>query len=137
MKQDDVKDWLKENNRTRAWLADQCEAATQTVNNWLSTDRGIPNKAVIIIERLMEADRIRETEGTKIAHALTLEFSSEDFDAIEEAAHRADKKIRTWATDTLRNMATRKPEDIFRELQAAEDPEPYTGKKTNAEDKPA
>lgn len=127
MKQEEVKTWLKKHNRSRAWLAQQCDSAVQTVNNWLSTERGLPNKAILIIEKLMEADRIRGLQGAEVKQVLTLEFSSDDFDAIERAAHRNGQKIRTWATDTLRKMATEDLGGIYHQMQthdliAAEDP---------------
>lgn len=59
--QDSVKAWLaKYPDRDRNWLADQCGAEKGTVDNWLSTARGIPSKAILIIEGLMRADA--ETE---------------------------------------------------------------------------
>lgn len=134
MNKETVKEWLKEFDHSRAWLARELEVAPKTVNNWLGSPRPIPDKAIIIIERLIEADRLRESHSHKVSHTLTLEFSSHDFDQIEEAAHRADKKIRTWATDTLRTMANRKPEDIFKELQAAEaEQAPYNAEKPNSD----
>ena len=142
MNQEYVKKWLKEFNHDRKWLAEKCGAAPQTINNWLSTERGIPKKAVLIIEQLIEADRLRSTQGLKITQSLTLEFSSQDFDMIEEAAHQTGKKIRIWATDSLRAMAQHDINEIAKEIHergllAAEDPAPYNGKKANDEDKPA
>lgn len=138
MNEENIKQWLKEFNHSREWLAKELDVAKKTVNNWLGSERPVPDKAKILIERLMEADRLRDAHGKQVTHSLTLEFNSADFDAIEDAAHCANKKIRTWATDTLRDIATRPVEEIHEEikkqnlLEAAEDQAPY-GKKPNGD----
>ena len=128
MDEQKIKDWLKEFHHSRQWLAQQLTVAPKTVNNWLGSDRAIPAKAINIIERLMEADRLRSNSAKSITHTMTLEFSSEDFDQIEEAARRNQKKNRTWATDALREMASRDTQEIVEQihhLKAAESPQSY------------
>ena len=135
MKPEYIKQWLKEYNHDRKWLAEQLDAAPKTINNWLGSSRGIPDKAKILIEQLIESDRLRDAQGKEVTQALTLEFSSEDFDSIEEAARRSNKKIRTWATDTLREVANQNVTEVYQQIKAhdlmsAEDP---AEKKPNAD----
>lgn len=125
MDQKRVKKWLKDFNHSRTWLAKECNAAPQTINNWLSTSRGIPNRAKILIERLMEADYLRKTNQNTVTQTLTLEFNSRDFDMIEQAARLNQMKIRNWATQTLREIATRDANQLYNQLQVAEEKEPY------------
>ena len=54
---DEVKAWLSKYDRDRYWLAKICKAEKGTVDNWLSTSRGIPSKALRIIEKMMATDK--------------------------------------------------------------------------------
>lgn len=129
MDQETVKLWLKEFHHSRTWLATQCNAAPQTINNWLSTSRGIPKHAELLIERLMEADRLRATDGALLKNTLTLEFNPEDFDMIEQAARLKNMKIRHWAAQTLRQIAQRDTREVLKELMVAEKENKYHSSK--------
>jgi hypothetical protein len=48
-----VKDWLKERGHSRSWLAAQCGVSKKTVDNWLSAGRPINASAATIINQLM------------------------------------------------------------------------------------
>jgi SOS-response transcriptional repressor LexA len=56
---DEIKAWLKESSRTRAWLGQQCGGIhKRTVDNWLSaTNQDIPAASLALIARLMAEDR--------------------------------------------------------------------------------
>lgn len=55
---DDVKKWLKKIGKDRIWLAKQCGAKSKrTVDDWLSTSKNIPEKSLIIIQRLMDESK--------------------------------------------------------------------------------
>lgn len=58
---DSIKKWLKKNNHNRAWLAEQCGVSKRTVDDWLSTSRQIPAKAILVIQKLMGTN-IQQTE---------------------------------------------------------------------------
>lgn len=110
--QESVKKWLKDQHRTREWLADQCGTATQTVNNWLSTERGIPSKAIIVIQRLMAEDEERERIESRIPSALVLHFDREEFAVIQQAAREAGQNTDTWAEEQLRLLCDLTPQDV-------------------------
>ena len=99
-----IKKWLKEYDHSRNWLANELKVAPKTINNWLGSQRGVPSWGQIAIERLMEADRLGGERNKGIKHSLTLEFSSSEFDMIEKAAKMANKKIRIWATEALKDI---------------------------------
>ena len=73
----------------------------------------------------MEADYLRKTNQNTVTQTLTLEFNSRDFDMIEQAARLNQMKIRNWATQTLREIATRDANQLYNQLQVAEEKEPY------------
>ena len=100
-----VKKWLKRHVRSRYWLADQCEVTRGTVNNWLSSPRGIPSKAIIIIEKLIQGDDAREKAGAGVVQGLVLEFTQAEFDRICTKAMEAKKIPRIWAQDVLLKAA--------------------------------
>lgn len=114
--QDSVKQWLKDHGRSRQWLADECESALQTINNWLGTDRGIPAKAVLIIERLMEADEAKAADEAGIPQNLVLEFSKESFSQICDVALSEGKKPRDWAEEELLKLAGMDMEELAKKL---------------------
>ena len=45
----EIKNWMKENNIERAWLAKECGVSKATVDTWLSSDRGVPSKAQLTL----------------------------------------------------------------------------------------
>lgn len=49
-----IKDWLSEQRRDRAWLAEKCHVSKPTVDGWLSANRPIPGPAARLIEQLMD-----------------------------------------------------------------------------------
>lgn len=107
---DSVKEWLSAHRRQRSWLAEKCGASTKTINNWLSTDRGIPSKAVMIIQKLMEEDAL--ADQAKPPHNLVLEFDDDEYEPIEKAALNAQRTVRDWAKRTLNDIASESVEEI-------------------------
>ena len=53
IKNQTVKDWIKEQGHSRSWLAAQCGVSKKTVDNWLSAGRPINASAATIINQLM------------------------------------------------------------------------------------
>lgn len=51
---EEIDAWLKKEGKNRQWLAEQCGVSYGSVNNWMSINRPIPAKALIIIDKLME-----------------------------------------------------------------------------------
>jgi hypothetical protein len=103
MTKDRIREWLAAQRHSRQWLAEKCGVVPKTVNNWLSSDRTIPPKAVRIIESLIEADRVKEFEGNAQAR-LVLEFTPEEFEEICEAALKEQMTVQNWAVSKLRAM---------------------------------
>lgn len=58
---DDIKKWLRDIGKDRKWLAEQCDVSLSTVNSWLSTDRGVAAKAVLVIQHLMNETNCKST----------------------------------------------------------------------------
>lgn len=63
---DEIKAWLKEFSRSRAWLGQQCGGIhKRTVDNWLSaTNQDIPAASLALIARLMAEDRAGTSAST-------------------------------------------------------------------------
>src|SRR5687767_11235135 len=103
---DVVKQWLaKHEDRDRYWLAEQCETEKRTVDNWLSSPRGLPSKAALIIERLMRVDEAaeeaaeeeRKRRESPELERFSVEVTSEEYDRINAAAMAQELLIREWA----------------------------------------
>ncbi len=105
--QETVKAWLaKYPDRDRSWLADQCGAEKGTVDNWLSTARGIPSKAILIIEGLMRQDA--EIEPVKQVELVNLPASctSAQFSLYVRAYKHSDlEHFNDWITSRLDDAA--------------------------------
>lgn len=104
MKKDMIREWMDEQRHSRRWLAKKCGVAPKTLNNWLGSERSVPQRATRIIESLMEADRIKQSEA-KTQARLVLEFTPEEFEKICEAALREGLTVTRWAESRLRELA--------------------------------
>lgn len=120
MDQEEVKNWLKDEHRTRTWLAEACGVALKTVNNWLSSPQVIPAKAQVIIQNLMAIDRQKKIQREAVPQNLVLEFSQEEFDLICEAALKSNKKVRNWAESSLMELAGSEVPEVAQMLKVAE-----------------
>ncbi len=121
---EEIKNWLRNfPDRDRHWLANLCEVDKRTVDNWLSSPREVPAKALVIIGRQMHADREAERAARPAPEQnLVLEVSPETFDRYNHAALDRGMIVRDWAVDALNQAARRQPK-----LRAiAEDSPPYT-----------
>jgi DNA-binding transcriptional regulator YdaS (Cro superfamily) len=98
-----VKQWLKDQRQSREWLADRCGVTKKTVDNWLSSPQVIPSKAVLIIERLMEATV--EPEAAVPDSVLVLRVDDERFDAYSAASLAEGLPLREWAIHALDEAA--------------------------------
>lgn len=130
MTQDSVKKWLIAHGRSRKWLAEKCEVAPQTVNNWLSTARGIPAKAEIIISTLMAADDERGRREGSVPQNLILYFTRSQFDLIQDCALAEGKRVNEWAQCELLKLAEEDIDAVDDRLKVAEPVKNYrTSKK--------
>ncbi|MEY3895596.1 MAG: hypothetical protein RLZZ214_1115 [Verrucomicrobiota bacterium] len=105
--QETVKAWLaKYPDRDRSWLADQCGAEKGTVDNWLSTARGIPSKAILIIEGLMRQDaEIEPSQPVELVN-LPVQCTPDQFDRYTRAfRHSEQEHFRDWITTRLDDAA--------------------------------
>lgn len=105
--QETVKNWLaKYPDRDREWLASQCGAEKSTVDNWLSTARGIPAKAILIIENLMRLDAESEPATPEEMVNLPVSCSSDQFDLYTRAfRHSECEHFKDWITSRLDSAA--------------------------------
>jgi hypothetical protein len=95
-----IKEWLRENGRDRNWLAQACGVGKRTVDNWLSSPRAIPHKALRIIAQL--------TNGLsdEAAQNLVLQLDQPTFERFNRAAMTQGLTITEWAVEAL-NRTTR------------------------------
>lgn len=100
---EDIKQWLAAHpERDREWLAQKCGTAKRTVDNWLSTKKEMPSKAVRIIASLMRDD----AEKTKVQHEqmthLSIPATMEEFNAWSKAALSKQQILTEWAAAAVR-----------------------------------
>lgn len=50
---DDIKKWLKQIEKDRKWLANQCFVTISAVNKWFERNQEIPKSKLALIEKLM------------------------------------------------------------------------------------
>lgn len=97
-----IKAWLKAQGQSREWLSERCGVAPKTVNNWLSSPRDIPAKAVLIIERLMDATSTPAEEADEVPDSvLVLKVNEPRFDAYSQASLSEGLPLREWAIHAL------------------------------------
>jgi len=120
-----IKAWLDSYpDRDRHWLAQKCEVEKKTVDNWLSSPREIPAKALLIIEGLMRADlEIDRAKAPVPPMTVVLEVPPATFDAYNRAATERGLLIREWAVQILNESARRDAEAKYQatHLRVAED----------------
>jgi hypothetical protein len=124
-----VNQWLDDGpaGRDRQWLADRCGVKVSAVGNWLNKKgeaRPIPAEHQITIRRLMEEDAAKAQ--VKPLQNLVLEFSDEEFTAIENAAVRAGIGPREWARCALNEAAEADMEALAAEFKATPSRGPVT-----------
>lgn len=98
-----IKDWLKEQGFTRDWLAARCGVEVKTVNNWLSSPRPIPAKAILILHQLMEATA--ESVQTEPTNVLIVKIDDHRFDAYSAKALEEGFTLRNWVINSLDEAA--------------------------------
>lgn len=106
MLQNEIKSWLKAIGKNREWLAEQTGSKLKTVNNWLSSTRGIPSTAQRLVTKLMTqypTDGATQSPGED--NTLTLSVDAATFDLWNASATRENKLLRQWALDILTEHA--------------------------------
>lgn len=98
---EDIKKWLKTVGRDRFWLAKQCGATKRTVDDWLSTGREMPAKAILAIQRLMNG----EAESSP---RVVIDFTDEEWDIICEAAKAHKETFLEFVNTAIQNAAKEK-----------------------------
>lgn len=116
MTKDRIREWLDVQRHSRQWLAEKCGVAPKTLNNWLGSERPIPQKAARIIESLMEEDRIKQSKE-KVQPRLVLEFTPEEFERICEAALKEQMTVPRWAISKLKALAKMDAQEIGRKIK--------------------
>ena len=82
----EIKEWLKNIGKDRFWLANQCRVEKVTIDKWLSSERDIPSKALLIIQNLMAekatVDSISDNSESSLIKSL--EFSEEEMKVVRQ-----------------------------------------------------
>jgi DNA-binding transcriptional regulator YdaS (Cro superfamily) len=94
-----IKEWLRANGRDRNWLAHACGVDKRTVDNWLSSPRPIPHKALRIIEQLISGQTDQALQN------LVLQVDPPTFERYNRAAMSRGLTITEWALDALNRAA--------------------------------
>jgi len=121
-----VNQWLAETRRSQTWLAEQCEVSKQAVSNWLreKNPQPISAEAKLKIMVLFEEDAAKAQARPQ--QNLVLEFTDEEFTAIENAAVRAGIGPREWARCALNEAAEADMEALAAEFKATPSRGPVT-----------
>jgi hypothetical protein len=98
-----IKDWLaRYPDRDRGWLADRCEVEKRTVDNWLSSPREIPSKALLIIEQLMRRDMESDPGKPEDEIRMPVSCTPAQFDLITRAFKSSEcETLREWIVSRL------------------------------------
>lgn len=110
---DIIKSRLKDLGRDREWLAERLGKALNTINNWLSTAKPIPDGIRPLIARVLNEEEIAQTQRAQLHeprdNIIRLHFSDDEFTLINEAANARDQLIREWAVAALIAAAQAEP----------------------------
>lgn len=87
----EVESWLTKINKTRMWLAEQCNVSPNTVKGWLSAGKPITGAAEALIQRLMEDER-----------RIDPEFSLTEWMQIEARAEAEGVTPQVWISRVLK-----------------------------------
>lgn len=101
MNANDIKAWLKENGKSRQWLADQLGVVLGTVNNWLSAGDPIPEGRKKLIKRLMGV-------GSSVSFtdviSVPVRFTAEEWEHIQSSLP-PDANIEAFLRQQLHQLA--------------------------------
>lgn len=104
-----IKQWLKKNNRTREWLGSQVGVSKKAVDNWLSSPKAIPLGKLNLIQRLIQDDEVAEAarrqQFTPTAQVFSVEVDLPTFRAYSSAALAAGLTLEQWTIDELNAAA--------------------------------
>jgi hypothetical protein len=78
---DEITFWLRQHNRNRRWLAEQCGVSEGTINNGFSA--GFSDSILATIEKLMKLDELAANQPGDDAGMIT--FTTTEFERIEKA----------------------------------------------------
>ena len=116
----DIVSWLKGMGRNRAWLAENCGVQKRTVDNWLSSNRPIPQKALLIVQGMMGAQSDLESIEEASQQNLVLHFSEAEFESICHIARLHSTSPRKWVEAEIHKIIHSEPYKILRMLDQAE-----------------
>ena len=80
----DVKKWLKEIGRNRFWLAKVLRKNKRTIDDWLSSSRGIPAHAQLSIMLLMHGNESVSGRVVRRTQILNLQFTEEEMAVLKK-----------------------------------------------------
>jgi len=116
----DIVLWLKGMGRNRVWLAENCGVQKRTVDNWLSSNRPIPRKALLIVQGMMGAQSDLESIEEASQQNLVLHFSEAEFESICHIARLHSTSPRKWVEGEIHKIIHSEPYKILRMLDQAE-----------------
>jgi hypothetical protein len=100
---EDIKSWLTAYpSRDREWLAMKCCTSKRTVDNWLSTKKEMPAKALRIVEALMREDSERTKTHYEQMTYLTIPTTIAEFESWSKAALAKHQIVTEWALEAIR-----------------------------------
>ena len=117
---DEIKNWMRENNLERAWLAKECGVSKATVDTWLSSDRGVPFKAQLTIQTLIFKTTGKKEYGPEYLHKaetdtkfrLPVEMDMTTRQKAEQEAYRRGMKLSEYCSLTVKWCADRPQIDL-------------------------
>lgn len=115
---EDIKQWLKKTGKDRFWLASKMFVSKRQIDNWLSSNRGIPEVKLQFIESLMKGedhmngDSIEEAvnQGNRViddVSCVAFIVPESEKRKAEHAARLAGKSLEQFAMDAMRELANR------------------------------
>lgn len=113
----EIDQWLKTLKKDRKWLAEQCGVSYGQVNNWMSKNREIPKKALIIIDNLMNQPQPADDSQISIADLdINLKVSHDKFLEFNNYAKACGMNIVDWIIYVLEYAGDNK-ELLMKRLQ--------------------
>lgn len=105
---EEIKNWLKKHNLSRAWLGEQCWVQKKTVDGWLSSGKNIPDSKLDKIIKLMET--YNRLNDDPIPYEIPSGFEKIIMEKVRPMADRAEEL--SHAAEQLKQSADQLNRDI-------------------------
>lgn len=107
---DEIREWLRENEKSREWLSQKCFVSKRTLDRWLTKDETIPSAKMALLKSLMAPpSAIQGTVQLGLAD-ITIKIPLDKYNEFLTCAHEKKISIQEWILQVLSYAGMQKEE---------------------------